>query len=85
MSRIVFAAAVALLVATVSATQGIRVSSIPTFRWDQFLGKTVLVTGGSSGIGFGTAMLFARYGARVVICSRDSNPAWFNGLLSPQS
>jgi len=37
------------------------------------------VTGGSSGIGYATALSFARYGARVIICSRDSNPAWFNG------
>jgi len=63
----------------VEARVGTRVTKIPSFRWDQFLGKTVLVTGGSSGIGFGIALNFARFGARVVICSRDSNPAWFNG------
>lgn len=78
MNKFVFAVAFALLVA-VQANSGIRVSKIPSFRWDQFLGKTVLVTGGSSGIGFGTALNFARFGARVIICSRDSNPAWFNG------
>jgi len=37
------------------------------------------VTGGSAGIGYATALSFARYGARVVFCARDSNPAWFNG------
>jgi len=81
MNKIVFAVALALLVAgtAVQGKSGIRVNKIPSFRWDQFLGKTVLVTGGSSGIGFGTALNFARFGARVVICSRDSNPAWFNG------
>jgi len=78
MSKFVIAVAFALIVA-VHAYSGIRVSKVPSFRWDQFLGKTVLVTGGSSGIGFGIALNFARFGARVVICSRDSNPAWFNG------
>jgi len=79
MSKIVFAIAFAVLVAATAATSGIRVAKIPSFRWDQFIGKVVLVTGGSSGIGFGTALAFARFGARVIICSRDSNPAWFNG------
>lgn len=45
----------------------------------RFKGKKVLVTGGSSGIGFQTALEFAREGATVVICSRDSHPTWFTG------
>lgn len=61
---------------------GTRVAAIPGYRWEQFVGKVVLVTGGSSGIGYATALSFARYGARVVICSRDSNPAWFNGTAA---
>jgi len=80
MSKTLFVVALVLLAgAAVQASSAIHVSGVPSFRWDQFLGKVVLVTGGSAGIGFATAHAFARYGARVIICSRDSNPAWFNG------
>lgn len=51
----------------------------PTYDQEQFKGKNVFVTGGSSGIGFGTSLLFARFGAKVIFVSRDSNPKWFTG------
>jgi len=51
----------------------------PAYDETQFAGKNILVTGGSSGIGFAAAMTFARFGANVVIVSRDSNPDWFTG------
>lgn len=35
-----------------------------------FTGKVVIVTGGATGIGYATALQFARLGASVVICSR---------------
>ena len=37
----------------------------------RFENKTILVTGGNSGIGLATAIAFAREGARVVITGRD--------------
>lgn len=35
--------------------------------------KVVLIAGASQGIGFATALAFAREGARIAICSRDKN------------
>lgn len=37
----------------------------------QFAGQTVLVTGGSRGIGYAAAEAFLRQGARVAICAQD--------------
>ena len=38
-------------------------------------GKTVVVTGGTSGIGLITATELARKGARVIVCGRDLTKA----------
>ena len=40
------------------------------YRPDLFAGKTVLVSGGGSGLGKATAWLFGRLGAHVAICGR---------------
>jgi 3-hydroxy acid dehydrogenase / malonic semialdehyde reductase len=39
-----------------------------------FQGKTVLITGASSGIGRATAIAFAREGARLLVCARRLEP-----------
>ncbi len=41
------------------------------FAADAFAGRVVLITGATSGIGAGTARLFARHGARVMLSGRD--------------
>ncbi len=44
------------------------------FKENLFEDKTVLVTGGRSGIGYGIAKHFLEYGAKVFICSRKEEP-----------
>jgi len=51
----------------------------------EFGGKHVLVTGGSSGIGYQTALQFAQYGAHVIIVARDYHESWFNGTSAADS
>ena len=43
------------------------------FSSDLFLNKTVIVTGGRSGIGFSISKLFLRLGAKVIIASRTES------------
>jgi len=50
-----------------------ELASLPiAFAPDLFKGKTALVSGAGSGIGLAIATLFARLGASLVICGRDS-------------
>ncbi len=51
-----------------------ELASQPTvFRPDLLAGKTILVSGGGSGMGKATAFLAARLGANVVICGRKED------------
>ena len=43
------------------------------FRCDLLEGKTILISGGGSGMGRAMAFLFVRLGARVVICGRTAD------------
>ena len=51
-----------------------ELASYPTaYRDDYLQGKSVIVSGGGTGIGRAMAYLFARLGARVMICSRNQD------------
>ncbi|KIK31227.1 hypothetical protein PISMIDRAFT_670232, partial [Pisolithus microcarpus 441] len=43
------------------------------FNSSRLLGKTVLVTGASSGIGAATAVLFAKGGSNVIVTARRAD------------
>jgi NAD(P)-dependent dehydrogenase (short-subunit alcohol dehydrogenase family) len=49
-------------------------------RMANIRGQTVLITGGSRGLGFAMAREFARHGCRIAICARDAS-----GLSRAQS
>src|SRR5919204_1158463 len=54
-----------------SATGGTQARSIPTRRQPELLGQTVVVIGGSAGIGLETARRARAEGAEVVLTGRD--------------
>jgi NAD(P)-dependent dehydrogenase (short-subunit alcohol dehydrogenase family) len=50
-------------------------NSVPSFSTDQvpsLAGKTILVTGANTGIGFAAARVFVEKGAKVIVAGRDS-------------
>jgi short-subunit dehydrogenase len=56
--------------ATVMATRG-AMERFRRHRLRQLRGQTVLITGGSRGLGLALAEEFARAGAKIAICARD--------------
>lgn len=49
-----------------------KLAVIPTvYRHDLFAGKSMLISGGGSGMGLATAMLVVRLGGNVMICGRN--------------
>ena len=57
--------------AAVAAGALILKSTLNRFFEFDLNGKTVLITGGSRGLGLVMAREFAREGARLVLCARD--------------
>ena len=47
----------------------------------EFLNKTVVITGASSGIGKACALYYLNEGAKVFLCDRDENPLIFHFFL----
>ena len=52
-----------------AARRGLRM--LREHRLRELRGKTVLITGGSRGLGLALAEEFAQFGAKVAICARD--------------
>ncbi len=63
--------ALALIGAGLGAVMATR-AAIRKWREYHFRNKTVLITGGSRGLGLEMARLFAAEGARLVLCARDA-------------
>lgn len=88
MNKVLITVAVLAVAAFATLPEGIRRSqdsdiiylgTRPAYDETQFAGKNILITGGSSGIGYATALTFARFGANVAIVQRDYHPTWYTG------
>lgn len=62
-----------LLAAVGCGALGVLARALQARNFYSLQGKTVLITGGSRGLGFLLAREFARHGARVAICARDED------------
>jgi short-subunit dehydrogenase len=64
-----FAGAAAIAGAVTAVRRGVR--RLSDLRGDDLGGRTVVITGGSRGLGLAMAEEFARHGANIMLCARD--------------
>lgn len=50
----------------------LKQQAIKNRQWQNFTGRTVLITGGSRGLGLELARVYAAEGAYVILCARDA-------------
>ncbi|HET7872011.1 MAG TPA: SDR family oxidoreductase, partial [Terriglobales bacterium] len=65
----VIAGAAAIAGTVTAARRAVR--ALGDLRGDDLRGRTVLITGGSRGLGLAMAEEFARHGAKIMLCARD--------------
>jgi NAD(P)-dependent dehydrogenase (short-subunit alcohol dehydrogenase family) len=65
-------AGTAAIIAAAGIGAGMAVRALTRNRNGHFTGRTVLITGGSRGLGLALARQFAKEGCRIALCARDA-------------